>query len=92
MAEGQKPYRLYRGGRKKGKVPLGQAKRPTTQPTNAKGAPRRRRRWALWAILSVISVLALAVASSSRWVRAHRPLIFMSAVAVAVDYVGAIGS
>ncbi len=61
MAEGQKPYRLYRGGRKKGKVPLGQAKRPTTQPTNAPGAPKRRRRWGRWAILAVISLLVLAV-------------------------------
>ena len=61
MAEGQKPYRLYRGGRKKGKVPLGQAKRPTTQHTNAPGAPKRRRRWGLWAILAVISLLVLAV-------------------------------
>ena len=61
MAEGQKPYRLYRGGRKKGKVPLGQAKRPTTQHTNAPGAPKRRRRWGRWAILAVISLLVLAV-------------------------------
>ena len=61
MAEGQKPYRLYRGGRKKGKVPLGQAKRPTTQHTNTPGAPKRRRRWGLWIVLAVISLLVLAV-------------------------------
>jgi polyisoprenyl-teichoic acid--peptidoglycan teichoic acid transferase len=60
MAEGQKPYRLYRGGRKKGKVPLGQAKRPTTQPTTP-GGPRRRRRWALWAALGALGLLMLAV-------------------------------
>jgi LCP family protein required for cell wall assembly len=60
MAEGQKPYRLYRGGRKKGKVPLGQAKRPTTQPTTP-GGPRRRRRWALWAALGALGLLVLAV-------------------------------
>jgi LCP family protein required for cell wall assembly len=61
MAEGQKPYRLYRGGRKKGKVPLGQAKRRTTQPATAPGAPRRRRRWALWGVLTVVGLLLLAV-------------------------------
>ena len=61
MAEGQKPYRLYRGGRKKGKVPLGQAKRPTTQSTNAPGAPKRRRRWGRWIALTVVGLLLLAI-------------------------------
>ncbi|HUG65387.1 MAG TPA: LCP family protein [Gaiellaceae bacterium] len=61
MAEGDKPYRLYRGGRKKGKVPLGQAKRPTTQPTNAPGASKRQRRWGLWIALAVVSLVLFAV-------------------------------
>jgi polyisoprenyl-teichoic acid--peptidoglycan teichoic acid transferase len=60
MAEGQKPYRLYRGGRKKGKVPLGQAKRPTTQPTTP-GGPKRRRRWGLWIGLAIVGLLVLSV-------------------------------
>jgi LCP family protein required for cell wall assembly len=60
MAEGQKPYRLYRGGRKKGKVPLGQAKRPTTQP-RAPGGPRRRRRWGLWIALAIVGLLLLTL-------------------------------
>ena len=61
MAEGEKPYRLYRGGRKKGKVPLGQAKRPTTQSTTAPGGPRRRRRWGRWIALAVVGVLLVAI-------------------------------
>jgi polyisoprenyl-teichoic acid--peptidoglycan teichoic acid transferase len=61
MAEGQKPYRLYRGGRKKGKVPLGQAKRPTTQSTTTPGGPKRRRRWGRWIALAVVGVLLLAI-------------------------------
>ncbi len=62
MAEGQKPYRLYRGGRKKGKVPLGSTKRPPTQPKHATGAPKRRRRWGLWSVLAVVGLLVLALA------------------------------
>jgi LCP family protein required for cell wall assembly len=60
MAEGQKPYRLYRGGRKKGKVPLGSTQRPTTQPPHAHGAQKRRRRWGLWVGLTVVAALVLA--------------------------------
>ena len=61
MAETQKPYRLYRGGRKKGKVPLGQAKRPTTQSTTAPGGPKRRRRWGHWIALGVVGALLFAI-------------------------------
>ena len=60
MAEGQKPYRLYRGGRKKGKVPLGQAKRPTKQPRTP-GGPKRRRRWGLWVALALVGLLLLTL-------------------------------
>jgi LCP family protein required for cell wall assembly len=59
MAEGDKPYRLYRGGRKKGKVPLDRTTRPTTQPSRTPAAPRRRRRWSLWIGLALVGVLVL---------------------------------
>jgi polyisoprenyl-teichoic acid--peptidoglycan teichoic acid transferase len=48
MATGEKPYRVYRGGRVKGKVPL---ERPQTRPSRDGRAPRQpktrrpRRRW-----------------------------------------------
>jgi LCP family protein required for cell wall assembly len=61
MAEGDKPYRLYRGGRKKGKVPLKSATRPATQPTDARSYGPRRRRWWLWALLAVAGLLLLAL-------------------------------
>jgi LCP family protein required for cell wall assembly len=60
MAEGDKPYRLYRGGRKKGKVPLQSQTRPTTQPPRAPGSPRRRRWW-LWLVLALVGLVVLAL-------------------------------
>ena len=59
MAEGDKPYRLYRGGRKKGKVPL-QSPSRTTQPARTPGSPKRRRWW-LWAVLALVGLLVLAL-------------------------------
>ena len=61
MAEGDKPYRLYRGGRTKGKVPLKSTTRPATQPTDARTHGPRRRRWWLWALLAIAGLLLLAV-------------------------------
>ncbi|MEP7224503.1 MAG: hypothetical protein ABI783_06060, partial [Actinomycetota bacterium] len=57
MAEGDKPYRLYRGGRKKGKVPLAGQAHPPTQPSRTPASPRRRRRWGLWIGLAVLGVV-----------------------------------
>ena len=62
MAEGDKPYRLYRGGRKKGKVPLERTTRPSTQPSRAPDSPGGRRRWGLWIALALVGVLLLVVA------------------------------
>lgn len=58
MAEVQKPYRLYRGGRKKGKVPLQATPRETTPPRTPR--TRRRRRWWLWALVGLAGLVLLA--------------------------------
>ncbi len=60
MAEGDKPYRLYRGGRKKGKVPLQSTTRPPKQPARAPGHGRRRR-FVLWVILALVGLLLAAL-------------------------------
>ena len=58
MAEGVKPYRRYRGGRVKGRVPLDRAKRaPSKPPTST--APKGRRRWGRIAALAVGGLLLL---------------------------------
>jgi LCP family protein required for cell wall assembly len=62
MAAGEKPYRLYRGGRTKGRVPLARSAR-ATQPSPATPAkPRRRRRLGLWIALALVGILVLTVA------------------------------
>ena len=61
MAEGTKPYRLYRGGRRKGKVPLESTKRPPKQPTPTAGAHGRRRRIVLCSALAFLGLLVLAI-------------------------------
>jgi LCP family protein required for cell wall assembly len=61
MAVGEKPYRLYRGGRKKGKVPLEKSRRPAERPAAPK-APKRRKRWWLWALLALGVLVLLTVA------------------------------
>jgi LCP family protein required for cell wall assembly len=59
MPTEEKPYKLYRGGRKKGKVPL-RGTTPATQPARAPRPPRRRRWW-LYAILALAGLLVLAI-------------------------------
>ena len=62
MAVEDKPYRLYRGGRKKGKVPSRSQTRPATPPPNGRPQrPPRRRRWWLWAVLAAVGLVLLAV-------------------------------
>jgi LCP family protein required for cell wall assembly len=61
MAEGQKPYRLYRGGRTKGRVPLERSRRPATQPRAATPGAPRRRRWKLWVALSLAGLVLVTI-------------------------------
>jgi polyisoprenyl-teichoic acid--peptidoglycan teichoic acid transferase len=58
MAVGEKPYRRYRGGRAKGKVPLERTKRPAKSPA-APSAPGSRRRWGRWVLLGVGALVIL---------------------------------
>jgi LCP family protein required for cell wall assembly len=57
MAEGDKPYRRYRGGRVKGRVPLERAKRAGAQPARPPGEARTRRRWGRWIALTLLGIL-----------------------------------
>ena len=65
MATDGKPYRVYRGGRSRGRVPL-QRPQASDQPGSGAGpdAPsERRRRWPRrrWIVLGVLALLALLV-------------------------------
>lgn len=60
MPTEEKPYKLYRGGRKKGKVPVQRPAPASAQPRRGHGEPRRRRWW-LWAVLAAIGLVLLAV-------------------------------
>jgi len=67
MAEGEKPYRVYKGGRTRGKVPT--AARPERQPrgadrrTKSPGRPRLGRRIGLTLLILVVLLVVWTVAS-----------------------------
>jgi LCP family protein required for cell wall assembly len=67
MADGQKPYRVYKGGRTKGKVPTAprpeRQPRDTGRPAKRPGRPRWRRRVLLGALVLVVLLVAWTVAS-----------------------------
>jgi LCP family protein required for cell wall assembly len=54
-ASGEKPYRIYKGGRQKGKVPL-----PGREREERPGGRRPRRRWT-WKRWTLVTLLALVV-------------------------------
>jgi len=57
MPEQDKPYRRYRGGRVKGRVPLDKGKRAAAPPAKTPGGPRKPRRWGRWIALSVVGLI-----------------------------------
>ena len=58
MAEGDKPYRRYKGGRVKGRVPLDRGKRPAPSATaKTPPGPRKPRRWGRWIALTLVGLL-----------------------------------
>jgi polyisoprenyl-teichoic acid--peptidoglycan teichoic acid transferase len=66
MAVGDKPYRLYRGGRVKGKVPLERSVRRAPKPAPAPSErPPRRRRIGRWIALAVVGLTVLALVWSA---------------------------
>jgi len=83
MAEGDKPYRVYKGGRTKGKVPL--ATRPTRGQAGDGGAPERqkRRRPPRWGRRVGLTILLLGVLLVVWLVASY--LAFRSGVAEAND-------
>jgi polyisoprenyl-teichoic acid--peptidoglycan teichoic acid transferase len=83
MAEGDKPYRVYKGGRTKGKVPL------ATRPTRGQGGDgavperRKRRRPPRWGRRVGLTILLLGVLTIVWLVASY--LAFRSGVAEAND-------
>ena len=67
MADGDKPYRLYKGGRTKGKVPTAprpeKAERGESRRAQRTGRPRWRRRIGLGVLALVLLLVAWTVAS-----------------------------
>ena len=63
-ASGEKPYRVYRGGRDKGRVPLDRKLRREKNSRGNGAGPgrqqRRRRRWG-WGRIALVTVLVLVV-------------------------------
>jgi LCP family protein required for cell wall assembly len=74
-ASGEKPYRVYRGGRTKGKVPLQRREREARRAVRSDGSgpgriverpPRRRRlwlgwTWRRWTLVTILGLIVLSV-------------------------------
>jgi LCP family protein required for cell wall assembly len=65
MPAQDKPYRVYRGGRVKGRVPLARDAKPgsvTPSGTSAGPSAPRRRRWGRWVAVGLLVLVVLLVA------------------------------
>ncbi|HXR12876.1 MAG TPA: LCP family protein [Gaiellaceae bacterium] len=61
-ASGEKPYRVYRGGRQKGKVPLpGGDGRSPKQPADGARRTRKPWTWKRWTLVAILVLIVLAV-------------------------------
>jgi LCP family protein required for cell wall assembly len=61
MPQEEKPYRRYRGGRVKGRVPLQRDKPSTRKPAAAPSGPPGQRRWGRWIVLTIVGLLLFLV-------------------------------
>ena len=72
MAREEKPYRVYRGGRQKGKVPVVRSRSSRVRPGDSGGGSRseyrgpgggapKRRRWGRWITLGLLVLVVLLV-------------------------------
>ena len=57
MTEGEKPYRRYKGGRTKGRVPLDRGKPPAKPASSRTTKPPGRRRWGRWIVFTLVGLL-----------------------------------
>jgi len=63
-ASGEKPYRVYKGGRQKGKVPLSGRDERKQERDRERGVVRRQRRpwtWRRWTLVTVLVLVVLFV-------------------------------
>jgi len=63
-ASGEKPYRVYKGGRQKGKVPLSARDERKQERDRERGVVRRQRKpwtWRLWTLVTVLVLVVLFV-------------------------------
>src|SRR5579864_8913864 len=63
-ASGEKPYRVYKGGRTKGKVPLSGREDRGSDRDGGRNVDRRRRKpwtWRRWTLLAIVALIVLFV-------------------------------
>ena len=63
-ASGEKPYRVYKGGRQKGKVPLSGRDERKQERDRDRGVVRRQRKpwtWRRWTLITLLVLVVLFV-------------------------------